>query len=217
MSYPKPEKILEQLKLHMPVSLTLEDPITQEPMVISYENLHALLVIDGNNLAFESQVVTNLYTEMARWERGAEFAAAREKARYARWKSEKADECRAQAKGNKKPTVNEIESYYRSLEDYEDKAMAEARMLAIAGLFGDLKRAFGFKSKHISDAHRATAGYEQVARREDEDADGRMTDYATYHQMQAELSRRESESGAAEAFQEGAQRQKKKRAGRTPE
>jgi hypothetical protein len=205
--YIKPEKILEKLKLSLPLSVTLEDPLTRAPVSVAYENLHALLVIDANNLGFESQVIGNLYAEMARMERAAEYTAHVAKTRYAKWKSEKSDECRAKAKA-KKPTVNEIEAYYRALPEYDEKSAAEARLLALARLFGDLKKAFDIKSKHLSDHHRAVAGYERVSRREDESPVDRMGEYASYQQLQDELIQGASASGGAEAL--------RKRMGRGP-
>lgn len=181
--YLKPAKILDELRLHMPVAITLEDPISRSPIVLSYENLHQLLVIDVENLVVDGQVVANLYAEMARFQRAAEYAADREEIRYTGWKNAIAKAARASAaaaapapdpepegddgkkkRGSKssaapKITVAEAEAAYRTHPEYEARSLEPKRMRAIAGLFDDLKWGFRMKSEQMRDQQRTVGGY----------------------------------------------------------
>jgi hypothetical protein len=182
--YIKPSKILEDLRLIMPVTLTLEDPLTRAPITIAYENLHSLLVVDVENLTVEGQLVANLYAEMARFQRAAEFAADRADIRYVKWKAAKEDAFRAAARrarpeeppaeaeadGKKtktkakpaaspKVTVAEAEAAYRTDADYESMSEEPKRLRAIAGLFEDLKWGFRMKSEQMRDTARTIGGY----------------------------------------------------------
>ncbi len=199
----KPQKILEQLKLLMPVALTLEDPISKQPITVAYENLHALLIIDLNSLPFEAQVVAALYAEMARFQRAAEYAAGRAEVRYRKWKAAKGDELRAARKTAKEkpPTAAQVEAYYRDHADYEKMSEEPERMKAIAGLFDDLKWSFRMKSQMMSDVTRSLSGYESAARAE-ESASSAHTRLADYTSLAEEASRIASESGSSEAMAE---------------
>lgn len=204
--YVKPAKILEQLKLIMPIAVTLEDPISRAPVTLAYENLHQLLVLDVPNLMLESQVIANLYAEMARFQRAAEYRAARAEVAYRKWKSAKVDELREARKKagakEKAPTVAEGEAYYRDHAEYEEKSEEPERWKAIAGLFDDLKWAFRMKSDHIKDASRTLAGYERAAGAEAR-AEERLTDYRSLAEEAADIAKQSGSSEAARALLEG--------------
>lgn len=181
----KPEKILENLRLLMPVSMSFSDPLGGPAITVEHANLHALLVIDADRLAVEGQQIANIYAEMARYQRAAEYAADIAEVRYVKWKS--AEELRfrasrtqvadepedaappadAPADGKKKkapkaaprPTVAEAEAAYRDHPDYERMSVEPKRLRAIAGIFEDLKWAAKMKSEHIREAAKLLGGY----------------------------------------------------------
>lgn len=174
----KPSAILKKLKLAMPIDVTVEDPLTRQPIVVAYENLHSLLVVDIQRLDLESQVLANLYAEMARIEHAFEYEAARAEGKYRAWRSKMQDECREKAKeeGKKRPTNAQAEDYYRNHPDYDEMVNRGKRFEALSGFFGDLKWAFKMKSEHVADSRKAVAGYERTARNEDGEQE-RITDY----------------------------------------
>ena len=186
--FASPKAILRQFK-DFPVNLTVEDPISQNPITITYENLHSLLALDVNNLTFEAQVVSNVYAEMARFERAAKWEAERAEGRYRAWKvamsKELADNMpeKKTAKGARAakqgPTVAEVEAYYRDHKDYEQYALAGKRMEAISALFGDLKWAFKMKAEMLSNQAQMMAGFESTVRSEEHSAETaeRLADY----------------------------------------
>lgn len=180
----KIEKLLENLRLVMPARATWDDPLGGPPVVCDHANLHALLIVDADNLPIEGQLVSNLYAEMARYQRAAEYAADIAEIRYVKWKSAKELEYRAarastgdvpasepepSAEGEKKkaakapkaarPTVAETEAAYRDHPDYERMSLEPRRLRAVAGVFDDLKWAFKMKSEHIREAGRLLGGY----------------------------------------------------------
>lgn len=196
-----PKKLLKQLKLLMPIAITLEDPISKAPITIGYDNLHALLIVDVDALGLESQVNASLYAEMARFQRAAEYAAARADGKYRAWKAQMQDELRAQytKEGKAKPpTAKALEDYYRNHPDYEDQSSAGERFKAIAGLFEDLKWAFKMKADMISDQSKIIGGYESVTRREESAAEReRLADYHSIAEEVANISRQAGSSQAA--------------------
>jgi hypothetical protein len=188
-TYVNPKNILKKLKLSMPVpALTLVDPMTDQPIVIEYDDLHSLIVFGSGANTVDWQVNSNLYAEMARYQRAAELGAKKATKQYAMWKSAMADELRAQrkaaakgteakaAKGTKAapsakaPTGNEIESYYRAHEEYEARSSEPDRMQAIADLFGDLKMAFKMKAEAMRELGRTVSGFEGTSRAEEDTA-----------------------------------------------
>lgn len=209
-SFVKPAAILKQLKLAMPIEVTIEDPLTQQPIVVSYENLHSLLVLDVEHLTLEAQVLANLYAEMARLQRAFEFEGSKAEGRYRAWKAQMAEECekvtpeKKTASGKRAakqgPTVAEVEAYYRQHEDYEVMSSEPARLKAIAGFFDDLKWAFKMKSEMTSDQSKMVAGFERVARNEgaveyrDNGAEDRLS---AYENIAAEAARIAAESGSS--------------------
>jgi len=179
----KPEKILEYLRLLMPVSMSFSDPLGGPAITVEHANLHALLVIDADRLAVEGQQIANIYAEMARYQRAAEYAADIAEVRYVKWKSAEELRFRASrtqvadepedtappdaAEGKKKkatkadprPTVAEAEAAYRDHPDYERMSVEPKRLRAIAGIFEDLKWAAKMKSEHIREAAKLLGGY----------------------------------------------------------
>lgn len=196
MTYPNPKKLLKQLKLAMPIALTLEDPVTGGPITIGYENLHSLLIVDVNALVLEEQVISSLYAEMARFQRASEYAAARADGRYRSWRSQVQDDAREAAKkaGKKAPTVKALEDAYRSHPDYDEKSNEGKRLEAIAGLFEDLKWAFKMKAEMMRDQSRIVSGFEGAVREEHEAE--RMQDYIS---IAEEVGRISVASGSAQA------------------
>ena len=189
------DALLKRLRLEMPVQLTLEDPLTQQPMSCNYENLHQLLALNLDNLSLEEQLVTNLYAEMGRFQRAAEYAQTVATARYAKWKSQKAVELADKQPPKKTaagkpaarqgPTQAEVEAYYRDQDDYEELQKEPARLAAIAGIMADLKRAFEIKSRMASDQVRTLGAYEKMARDHDSNAQSQME---TFEALAAEAN-----------------------------
>lgn len=177
----KPKAILKKLKLAMPIDVTVEDPLTKQPIVVAYDNLHSLLVLDLDHLDLEAQVVANLYAEMSRIEHAFRFEAARSEGRYRTWRAKVQDELRAEHKkeGKKAPTKVALEDHYRSHPDYDEMNNAGKRFEALAGFFHDLKWAFKMKSEQMSDQSRSVGGYAATARNEEStsEAHERLADY----------------------------------------
>lgn len=200
-----PKAILDRFT-GFPVQLTLEDPQTQQPISMSYENLHLLATIDLQSIDLESQIITNMYIEMARMERAAEWECRRAEGRYRRWKAQMAEELRTDpdrpekktASGKKAakqgPTSAEIEEYYRSHADYEEYSNAPARWETVAGLFKDLKWAFKMKSEHLLSMAQYVGGFEGTTRNEQAVGE-RLEDYQS---LAAEAARITAASGAKE-------------------
>lgn len=163
-AYLKPEAILKKLKLVMPITLTLEDPITRQPITISYENMHQMLLVDLTALPLEDQIVSALYAEMGRFQRASEYAVGRAEIRYRKWKAVRSEELKTDRKNKKEkaPTKEAVEAYYRDHEEYEHISGECDRLKAIAGLFDDLKWSFKMKSTHMQSASRMILGYEQM-------------------------------------------------------
>ena len=182
MHYQRPAAILEKLKLEMKLAVQLEDPTDNSPIALAYENLHTLIVVDTENLVFEGQVIANLYAEMGRFQRAAEYAAAIAEAKYRSWKGQRSEELKAQRRTAKEkpPTAEAVESYYRDHADYEKMTSAAARYTAIAGLFEDLKYAFRMKSEVLRDQNRIVGGFERIENNADRlsTSSERMEDYA---------------------------------------
>jgi hypothetical protein len=144
MRHIEPSKILEQFG-DFPVRLTVEDPISRGPMTVSRANLHALLLIDVENLTVDQQAVGNLYAEMSRLARGCEWEAAKAAAAYRKWQAKMRYLCaeetpeKTTASGKKAakqgPTEAEVTAFYRTREEYEELATAEKRWETLSGLF----------------------------------------------------------------------------------
>lgn len=174
MAKSRVEKLLSELRLKMPVTLTVTDPISKQPMTLSYENMHELLVVDTEALMVDSAVVSNLYAEMVRFQKAVEWQAARAASRFAQWKSE---QVKAAKKAKAKATVAEIEAEYRTHADYDQIANEESEWLAIAGVLDGLAWAFKMKADMMSDHSRIVGGYEAAARSEAKE-ERRMQGYA---------------------------------------
>lgn len=205
----KPEAILKQLKLAMPIAITIEDPGTRQPIVVAYENLHSLLVVDLQHIQLERQVVTNLYAEMGRLERACQFEAGRSEGRYRAWKAGMGKECAVNTPEKKTaagklaakqgPTQSEIETYYRTHQDYDLLSSEPERFRALAGFFSDLKWAFKMKSEMIVEQGKTLGGYEATARNE-ETAEGEQTRLASYENIAKEAASIAAQSGSSEGL-----------------
>lgn len=183
----KVEKILDNLRLFMPLRAQFNDPLGGPPIVVDHDNLHRLLVIDLDQVMLEGQIVANYYAEMARMQRAAEYEADIAEIRYVKWKSAKELEYRsrvresaedaepeaqpepegdgakkkkaAKPKAPARPTVAEAEAAYRDHSEYERMSVEPKRLRAIAGLLDDLKWSFKMKSEHLREASRNLGGY----------------------------------------------------------
>jgi hypothetical protein len=162
----RPAEIIRRLNLHMPIHLDgLIDPLGNE-FSIHRENLMALLTTDIDALPFDSQSLAPLFMEVARVQRSCEWAAEQLTIRYVQWKAAKAKECREKA--DKKPTVAEVEEYYRTHEEYEEMASAPKSLEALGRLFADAKEAFAMKARAQEKQFRLVAGHEQALRFDDQ-------------------------------------------------
>ena len=154
-------EIIERIRLKMPLVVTLPDPITGEPFTINRDNLLALLVIDASNLTFEAQTVAALYGEAARIRAAAHKAHQEAEVRFRIWKMHKRNECRARAT-DKKPNKEEIEDFYRSADDYQERYQEQIDLSAIVSLADDLKRAYEIKSRQLESLSRDSFGHNQI-------------------------------------------------------
>lgn len=183
----KIEKLLNELRLKMPLDLTVTDPMTRQPMALSYANMHELLVIDTSALMVDSAVVANLYAEMVRFQKAVEWQADRAASRFAQWK---ADQVKAAKSSTPKATVQQIEAEYRTHADYDEIANEEARYRAIVGVLAGLAEAFRIKARMMSDHTRIVGNYEAATRSEVQE-DRRVEGFA---RMTQEVGRIASES-----------------------
>lgn len=199
----KPSAILKKLKLAMPIEVAVEDPLTRQPIIVSYENLHSLLVLDLEHLDLEAQVISNLYAEMARIERAFQFEAAKADGRYRTWRSKIQDELREDHKKKKlkAPTQKALEDHYRGHEDYDEKSSEGKRYEALSGFFSDLKWAFKMKSEMLGDQNKMVAGFERASRNESRASDDgeRLSDYENIAQEAARIA---AESGSSESMRD---------------
>jgi hypothetical protein len=170
--YARAQKIVERLHLEMPVKITLRDVVSGEPFIVEKANVLAALVVEADDLVLEGQPLAAFFAQAARYAHAAGLEADRAELAYARWKAEKGEELRASREdaGGKKPTKEEIESHYRTSDDYEERALTPRRWKRIADLFGDVRRAFEIKGRVEHDQAVMAAGTERTLRLDD-DAD----------------------------------------------
>jgi hypothetical protein len=160
----------------MPIHLEgLIDPLGNE-FAIDRDNLMALLTTDIDALPFDNQSVSPLYMEMARAQRACEWGGEQLGVRFVRWKAQRAAELRSKREdaGEKKPTVAEVEEFYRCHDEYEEMAMAPKSLKVLADLFFDAKNAFLMKARSQEQQSRLTQGHEQAMRYDNQEA--RLTD-----------------------------------------
>ncbi len=159
-------ELVRKLKMYLPVTVTLSDPITGAPFVLERDNVLSDLIVDTVNLGAEVQTLSAHFVEFARAQRACEVSAAKAEAAYRRWKSQAMAQYRKDkiAAGEKAPTVAQQEAHYRGLPDYEEMEHEPARLTALAGLFGDIKQAFRIKSDVMRNQIDNLRGYESVAR-----------------------------------------------------
>lgn len=188
--YLKSAEIVRRVKLEMPISVTYLDVFSQSPITCSRDNVLAMLVSDVANIVVERQMNAALYVEFARFQRAAEFAAAQAEAGYRRWKAQRAAECREKWKGDKKPTKEEVESFYRNHDDYMSVASLPDQLRAQAGLFADIKEGFKMKSYAQSDQSASMRGHEGVLRlEEDTERVERLDEYGEAERLAGEAFR----------------------------
>jgi len=158
-------EIVKSLKLHMPVKVTIHDPITGQEVQLDRENLLAMLVIDTPNIVYDSQWLSALYMEMARARRASERASAHAERQFVKWKAEIASIARAKA--DKKITGAEAEEAYRTHAEYEMRASVSAYYKTLADLFEDAMQAFTLKARMIEAQSRILNGDFHARRVED--------------------------------------------------
>jgi len=210
-AYVKPEVILKKLNLAMPMTVTLEDPVSRQPLTVSYDNLHALLVLDVEHMVLERQVIANIYAEMARLSAAAEFESVRAEIRYRQWR-ERVVEAWAPTVPEKKtaagkkaakqgPTKDECEAYYRTHDEYADMYADGARWKIIAELFKNLMWSFKLKSEALGAEEKAVGGFSAVVRNADTkpDSDGQQR-LDTYENLSKEASEIAAASGSSQAL-----------------
>jgi len=147
-AFTRSAQILERLRLHFPITVTVPDPITGEEFTFSQANIHRLLVIDAPEMGVDQQSVAALYARMARGQRACEKAAAVSERHYVAWKSQVMQECCRLADDNaeKRPGVAAQENAYRSHPDYAAISGAQDHWTTLGRLFGDLKEGFRIKA-----------------------------------------------------------------------
>jgi hypothetical protein len=185
-------EIVRRLKLSMPVHLDgLVDPLGNE-FSIHRENLMELLTTDIDALPFDNQSVSPLYMEMARAQRACEWGADQLDTRYVRWKAQKAAEFRDAAE--KKPTVAEVEGFYRQHDEYVEMVDAPKSLRVLSNLFADAKNAFLMKARAQEHQSKLMAGHESSIRYDDQQQ--RLTELEELDQATAEAIQ---QSGSAKA------------------
>lgn len=195
-----PTEIVKRLKLNLPVHLDgLIDPLGNE-FSVHRENLMALLTTDIDAIAFDSQSISPLYMEMARAQRSCEWGAEQLEVRYARWKAQRAEEFRAtrEKEGGKRPTVAEVEEFYRTHDDYEEMAMGSRGMRVLADLFADAKSAFLMKARAQEHQFRLMQGHEQSLRFDDQKQ--RLDDLTELEESAERVVQASGSAQAAAAF-----------------
>lgn len=168
--YVRSAEIVRRMKLEMPLHLTLNDPVTGDPITMSRANILELLVVESHNLFLEGQTIAALHAECLRFSIAAEFASARAEAEYRKWKSRMGHEFRAacaKKKPVKKPTVAEAETFYRMHDDYDKYHDEPHRLKAVASLLSGLCRSFTLKGRVVSDQSNALRGHESALRVEE--------------------------------------------------
>jgi hypothetical protein len=187
-------EIIERIRLKMPLVITLPDPITGEPFHINRDNILALLIIDMSNLAFEAQIVSTLYAEMARI-RSAAFKAHQEaEVRLRQWKAQRRIEYRKQS--DKKPSERECEDYYQTHKEYVDRYQETIDLAVIVSLADDLKKAFDMKARALHDLSGEIYGHNQM-----QNASERLAEIEL-EQLAAEAVDQSDSAAAAADFRE---------------
>lgn len=187
-------EIIDRIRLRMPVVVTLPDPITGEPFTVNRDNLLALLVIDVNNLAFESQTVAALYGEMSRIRAAAWRSHQETEVRFREWKAGKRAQCRKAAE--KKATKEEQEDFYRSAPDYKENYQETINLAVLVSLFDDLKKAFEIKSRALYNLSGETFGHNKV-----QNASERMSE-VELENLAIATTEKSGSAGAAADFRE---------------
>jgi len=210
-AYLKPAAILKKLKLAMPVTVSLEDPLSRQPLTVRYDNLHSLLVLDVEHMVIERQVIANIYAEMARLSAAAEFESVRAEIRYRQWREQAVADwaktfpekktASGKLAAHQGPTQAEAEAYYRTLPEYADMYADGARWKIVGELFKNLMWSFKMKSEALGAEEKAVGGFSAVVRNSD------MTPHAdgserldAYENLAREANEIAGASGANEAL-----------------
>lgn len=167
-------EVVRRMKLSMPVYLTMTDPFTGQPYVLSKENLLALLALDVTRLTFEGQVVPALHAEIARAQRACEGEAIKAEVAYRKWKAQIATQTRAEQRDTKL-TEKAVEESYRTKPEYETMSEAPERWNLLARLFGDLKDSVRLKGEMIKAQERSL---DAQVRSEPSETIDRLEEYA---------------------------------------
>lgn len=190
--------LIEKLRLSLPLSVTLPDPITGAPFQFSRDNVLASLVVDVDNLVLESQTAAAFYGQMARLVGAARKLHKEAEAAYRQWKAVRCNEARANlnagtdAKGNlKPPTGEQVESYYRTHAEYLTVNQRQDDAEVLVGLFEDLRRAVDLKQRALHDLHQINFGHDRQS-----NAEERMLQMAEGDEDAPELAA--AEAGRAE-------------------
>lgn len=157
-------EIIDRLRLHFPLRITLSDVISGEPYVLERDNLIAMLVIDAGNALLETQTVAPFYAEMARAHAAAKLMAGTAQMELKRWKAQRRAECRRVAeKAKEKPPSKDLQDdFYRNHDEYPLMNQRADQSRAISELLGDLKEAFQMKQWGLRDIHAVVAGHNRV-------------------------------------------------------
>lgn len=163
------QEIVDRVKLHLPIHVTLIDPVGNTEFTIYRENVLRSLVIDAGDIVADAQMLAGQYGEMARAQRACERAAAAGERAFVSWKAQVAASARADAKkaGVVKITGAEAEEAYRTHPDYQKMADVQAYYSTLAGLFEDLKKGFDLKAKMVDATMRFLGGDMRMRKAED--------------------------------------------------
>lgn len=158
-AYTRSAELLQRLRLDFPIRVEVPDAMTGEVLTFERENFFRVFVIDAPNMGPDQQSASAYYVEMSRFQRACEKAAAMAEISYRTWKSSMMAECVARST-TKKPTVAEMEAYYRGHSKYSSMAGAPEYWKALAGLFADAKAAIKIKSEIMISMNRTVQGWD---------------------------------------------------------
>lgn len=184
-------EILDRLRLRMPLSVSLTDPLSGKPFTIQRDNLLALLVVDFSNIVLELQTVALLYGEMARLSVAAKYDKEQAEMRLRIWKTHVVGEAQRLArlepaaeepeeaagkksKGKPKPpkadkglSEHAKQDAYRAHPEYEAMYRPVQYADSLVSLAEDLKTAFEIKGRALGHLAQIDFGHTRVAANDD--------------------------------------------------